>query len=84
MSENEQTPIDGSIKPFSMDYVLRATARHMRKSVDLSIGKTFERIEEFKNDPKKSREIFETLSALHAMKRNLNTFQSDNPDKFKE
>ena len=41
-------------KPFSIDYVLKTTARHMRKSIDISIRKTFERIEEFEKDSKKS------------------------------
>jgi hypothetical protein len=32
-------------RPFSMDYVVRITAKHMRKCVNVSIQKTFERIE---------------------------------------
>jgi hypothetical protein len=34
-------------KPFSKAFVLRVTAKHMRKSIDISIRKTFERIAEF-------------------------------------
>jgi hypothetical protein len=76
--ENEEVLIEEpieSLKPFSMGYVLKTTARHMRKSVDLSIRKTFERIVDFSEDKAKSQEIFETLSSLH--------FVADNADKFK-
>jgi hypothetical protein len=58
-------------KPFSLDYVINATKKHMLKSVDISIKKTIERIQEFSNDPEKSKEIFETLSHLDSMKRSL-------------
>ena len=60
---------------FTKDYVLKLTARHMRRSIDLSIGKTFDRIEEFAGDQKASAEIFETLSHLHQMRRMLDEYQ---------
>ena len=41
-------------KPFSMSYVLRTTAKHMRKSIDISIRKTIERVEEFAEDQEKA------------------------------
>jgi phosphoketolase len=84
--ENEEVLIEEpieSLKPFSMGYVLKTTARHMRKSVDLSIRKTFERIVDFSEDKAKSQEIFETLSSLHMMKKQLDDFVADNADKFK-
>jgi len=70
-------------KPFSMSYVLRTTAKHMRKSIDISIRKTFERVGEFAHDQQKSREVFETLSFLHTMRKNLDDFQSANSETFK-
>jgi len=70
-------------KPFSKGYVLRVTAKHMRKSIDISIRKTFERIESHANSLEKSREIFETLSVLHQMRKSLDEFQSDNKVSFK-
>ncbi len=58
-------------KPFSMDYVLRTTVKHIRKSVDISIRKTFERIAEFDGNQEKSQEVFKTLTALHAMRQSF-------------
>lgn len=66
-----------------MSYVLRTTAKHMRKSVDISIRKTFDRIKEFDNDPVKAREVFESLSVLHQMRKQLDDFQLANQEKFK-
>ena len=70
-------------KPFSKGYVLRTTAKHMRKSIDISIRKTFERIKEFASDQQKSAEIFETLSNLHEMRKQIDDFQSQNSENFK-
>jgi hypothetical protein len=67
---------------FTKDYVLRLTAKHMRKSIDLSIGKTFDRIKDFADDPKVSAEIFETLSHLHNMRRLIDNYQAANADQF--
>jgi len=69
--------------PFSIGYVLRTTAKHMRKSIDISIRKTFERVAEFADDQEKSKEVFETLSFLHAMRKQLDDFQSQNSESFK-
>lgn len=70
-------------KPFSMGYVLRTTAKHMRKSIDISIRKTFERMPEFVNDQEKSKEVFQTLAFLHTMRKQLDDFQSANSENFK-
>ena len=70
-------------KPFSKSYVLRTTAKHMRKSIDISIRKTFERISEFSNDREKSEEVFRTLSILHTMREQLDVFQSEYKDEFR-
>jgi transposase len=58
-------------KPFSIEYVLTATKRHMLKSIEISIKKTVERISEFSGDREKSEEVFKTLSTLDAMKREI-------------
>jgi hypothetical protein len=76
MSEDTQ-------KPFSMGYVLRTTAKHMRKSIDISIRKTFERVPEFADDQKKSQEVFQTLAFLHTMRKQLDDFQSQHSENFK-
>jgi hypothetical protein len=71
-------------RPFSMGYVLRTTAKHMRKSIDISIRKTFARVGEFADDRAKSEEIFKTLSYLHTMRKNLDDFQAQFADDFRE
>jgi hypothetical protein len=75
-------------KPFSRGYVLRTTAKHMRKSIDISIRKTFERIKEFSEagetpSEEKSKEVFDTLGLLHKMRKELDDFQHQNSDSFK-
>jgi len=70
-------------KPFSISYVLRTTAKHMRKSIDISIRKTFERVPEFANDQAKSQEVFKTLASLHMLRKQLDDFQSQNSEDFK-
>jgi hypothetical protein len=74
---------DESQKPFSTSYVLKTTAKHMRKSIDISIRKTFERVKEFEPDTEKAKEVFITLSILHQMRKNLDDFQALNSDNFK-
>lgn len=69
--------------PFDMSYVLRATAKHMRKSIDISIRKTFARLPEFMSDETKSKEVFKTLAMLHTMRKQLDDFQASNTDCFK-
>jgi hypothetical protein len=69
-------------KPFSRGYVLRTTAKHMRKSVDISIRKTFERIAEFDGEKEKSKEVFDTLAMLHAMRKQLDDFQLQYQSEF--
>lgn len=69
-------------KPFSKSYVLRTTAKHMRQSIDISIRKTFDRIQEFDSNKDKSVEIFETLSVLHQMRKALDDFQFANKEQF--
>lgn len=70
-------------KPFSIGYVLRTTASHMRKSIDLSINKTFDRVGEFAEDKDKSAEVFKTLAHLHLMRKQLDDFQTANSEHFK-
>jgi hypothetical protein len=70
-------------KPFSMGYVLRTTAKHMRKSIDISIRKTFERVPEFVDNEDKSKEVFKTLGVLHTMRKQLDDFQAKNAENFK-
>jgi hypothetical protein len=60
--------------------VLSITARHIRKNIDISIRKTFERLTE---SPEESQEMFETLAVLHRMRKDLDDFQKTNSLDFK-
>ena len=84
MRAGAKAPLTMSEKPFSASYVLRTTAKHMRKSIDVSIRKTFERISEFSEDPVKSEEVFTTLMLLHSMRRALDLFQKEHSQHFRD
>lgn len=68
---------------FDKSYVLKVTASHIRKAIDVSIRKTFERVKDFDSNPQKSKEIIETLSILHTMRKQLDDFQLMNREEFK-
>jgi hypothetical protein len=70
--------------PFSKGFVMRTTFRHMRRSVDISIRKSFERFKDFDNDSEIGREIMETLSLLHTVRKLLDDFQEQNQELFSE
>ena len=61
---------------------MRTTFRHMRRSVDISIRKSFERFKDFDQDSKAGKEIMETLSVLHTVRKMLDDFQAANPELF--
>lgn len=63
---------------------MRTTLRHMRRSVDISIRKSFERFKDFDNESKTGRQIMETLSVLHTVRKMLDDFQANNPELFSE
>jgi hypothetical protein len=71
-------------KPFSKSFVMRTTFRHMRRSVDISIRKSFERFADFDNDSKTGKEIMETLSVLHTVRKMFDDFQANNQELFSE
>lgn len=70
--------------PFSKSFVMRTTFRHMRRSVDISIRKTFERFQDFDQESAVGKEIMETLSMLHTVRKMLDDFQAHNPHLFTE
>jgi len=70
--------------PYTKSYVLRATARHMRRCIDISIRKTNERWPEFKDIPEKSKEVMETLMVLHNMRNAVDQFQVEYAAEFKD
>lgn len=71
-------------KPFSKTFVMRTTFRHMRRSVDISIRKSFERFQDFEEGSREGKECLETLSVLHTVRKMLDDFQANNPQLFTE
>ncbi len=70
--------------PFSKSFVMKTTFRHMRRSVDISIRKSFERFQDFDKDSDIGREIMETLSVLHTVRKVLDDFQENNKHLFND
>ena len=70
--------------PFSKSFVLKTTSRHMRRSIDISIRKSFDRMKDFPADDAKRMEIFETLDVLHKMRKIIDDFQEHNRHLFNE
>jgi len=70
--------------PFSKSYVLKTTTRHMRRSIDISIRKSFDRMADFADDGGKRMEIMETLDVLHKMRKILDDFQEANTHLFSD
>ena len=68
--------------PFSKAFVMKTTFRHMRRSVDISIRKSFERFQDFDKESEAGREIMETLSVLHTVRKVLDDFQENNKHLF--
>jgi len=56
----------------------------MRRSVDISIRKSFERFQDFDKDSEMGSEIMETLSILHTTRKMLDDFQANNSELFTE
>ena len=71
-------------KPFSQDYVLRTTAKHMKRAVERSIDITLHRLPEFSDAPAKAREAFETLGRLHRMKKDVEAIIKNHPENSEE
>ena len=75
---------DQEDRPFSKAFVLKTTARHMRRSIDISIRKTYDRLPEFKDDPTMVMELMETLDILHRQRKMLDDFQEANKALYTE
>lgn len=61
-------------KPFNKYYVLRITSLHIKKSIDTSIRKTYDRLK----DVDHKQEVFETLDVLHKIRKMMEDFESNN------
>ena len=60
---------------FNLGFVLKLTLRNVRRAIDISIRKTFERIHEFSGNDEKCREIYHTLNLLHTLRKIIDDFQ---------
>ena len=73
--------------PFDKGFVLQTTMRNMKKDIDFSTRKTFDRFKDFgeegnpEHDAKRT-EIFETLDVLNKMHKLLDEFQEHNEHLF--
>ena len=73
--------------PFDKSFVLQTTLRNMKKDIDFSSRKTFDRYKDFSDESieehqVKRQEIFETLDVLNKMHKLLDEFQTNNPHLF--
>jgi hypothetical protein len=56
----------------------------MRRSVDISIRKSFERFQDFDKNSTAGVEIMETLSVLHSVRKMMDDFQQANSSLFSD
>ena len=74
--------MDSDKPPFSKSFVMRTTLRHMKKSIEISINKSFDRLKDFDSDSLMGKEIIETLSVLHTLNKIVDEFQISNRHLF--
>ena len=67
-------------KPFHKFYVLRITSLHIKKAIDTSIRKTYDRMKDVEN----RSEVFETLDVLHKVRKLHEDFESNNKHLYKK
>lgn len=75
--------------PFDKSFVLQTTLRNMKKDIDFSSRKTFDRYKDFNieddvDHKAKRTEIFETLDVLNKMHKLLDEFQEHNSHLFEK
>ena len=72
--------MDNNNKPFNKFYVLRITSLHIKKAIDTSIRKTYDRMKDVEN----KAEVFETLDVLHKVRKLMEDFESHNKHLYKK
>jgi len=77
MSENKKFD-----KPFNKFYVLRITSLHIKKAIDTSIRKTYDRMKDVLSSGK--AEVFETLDVLHKIRKLMEDFEANNKHLYKK
>lgn len=66
--------IDKIKNAFNKFYVLRITSMHIKKAIDNSIRKTYDRLKDVEN----KQEVFETLDVLHKIRKLMEDFEAHN------
>lgn len=66
-------------KPYNKFYVLRITSLHIKKAIDNSIRKTYDRLKDVEN----KQEVFETLDVLHKIRKLHEDFEKHNQHLYK-
>lgn len=66
--------INNLLKRFNKYYVLRITSLHIKKAIDNSIRKTYDRLK----DVEDKTEVFETLDVLHKIRKIMEDFETNN------
>jgi len=69
-------------RPFNKFYVLRITSLHIKKAIDTSIRKTYDRMKDV--TPKVKAEVFETLDVLHKIRKLMEDFEANNKHLYKK
>ena len=77
MEDNKRIKFD---KPFHKFYVLRITSLHIKKAIDTSIRKTYDRMKDVDN----KAEVFETLDVLHQVRKLHEDFETNNKHLYKK
>ena len=67
-------------KPFSNDYVIKETLKHMQASIAISTQKTIARLPEFKGNSEKLSEVMATLSNLSRLNSMIESIRENNQD----
>jgi len=67
-------------KPFSNDYVIKETLKHMQSSVAISTQKTIARLSEFQEQPEKVKEVMTTLANLGKLNSMIESIRENNKD----
>jgi len=65
-------------KPFSSDYVIKETLKHMQSSVAISTQKTIARLPEFQGQPEKVQEVMTTLANLGRLNSMIESIRENN------
>jgi hypothetical protein len=68
------------IKPFSNDYVVKETLKHMQSSIAISTQKTIARLPEFQGQPEKLQEVMTTLANLGRLNSLIESIRENNVD----